>query len=169
MNIHTALARAKLESNVKVVVPCSFDSFLSEFGHPSKGHFRADLNRIMIELLTFLSKHNSPFFATISPFISLRQNKNISLDFTLFKDNAKPHNDSCKTYKNIFDLSYDTLVTALSTVGFPKMEIVVSQIGWPTDGITSRSSTATSLGSLLQAPSPRSSSLGLDLGFHPRK
>ncbi|KAB2607152.1 glucan endo-1,3-beta-glucosidase 9-like [Pyrus ussuriensis x Pyrus communis] len=134
MNVHTALARAKLESNVKVVVPCSFDSFLSESGHPSKGHFRADLNRTMIELLTFLSKHNSPFFATISPFISLRQNKNISLDFSLFKDNAKPHNDSRKTYKNSFDLSYDTLVTALSKAGFPKMEIVVSQIGWPTDG-----------------------------------
>ncbi|TQD76489.1 hypothetical protein C1H46_037980 [Malus baccata] len=140
MNIHTALARAKLESNVKVVVPCSFDSFLSESGHPSKGHFRADLNRTMIELLTFLSKHNSPFFATISPFRSLRQNKNISLDFTLFKDNAKPHNDSRKTYKNSFDLSYDTLVTALSTVGFPKMEIVVSQIGWPTDGAANATS-----------------------------
>ncbi|ONH99791.1 hypothetical protein PRUPE_6G050800 [Prunus persica] len=140
MNIHIALARAKLESKVKVVVPCSFDSFLSESGHPSKGHFRADLNRTMIELLTFLSKHSSPFFATISPFLSLHQNKNISLDFTLFKANAKPHNDSRRTYKNSFDLSYDILVTALSTVGFPKMEIVVSQIGWPTDGAANATS-----------------------------
>lgn len=140
MNIQVALGRANLASKVKVVVPCSFDTFLSESGKPSKGHFRPDLNKTMIELLEFLSKHHSPFFVTISPFISFHQNKNISLDFALFKETAHPHNDSHKTYKNSFDLSYDTLVTALSTVGFPVMDIVVAQIGWPTDGVANATS-----------------------------
>ncbi|XP_044504959.1 glucan endo-1,3-beta-glucosidase 9-like [Mangifera indica] len=134
MNIQAALSRAGLASEVKVVVPCSFDSFQSESGLPSKGHFRPGLNKTMIELLTFLRKHHSPFFVAISPFSSFHQNKNISLDFALFKGTAHPRNDSHKTYKNSFDLSYDTLVTALSTVGFPEMDIVVAQIGWPTDG-----------------------------------
>ncbi|PON85882.1 Glycoside hydrolase [Trema orientale] len=133
-NIQTALLKASLESKVKVVVPCSFDSFLSESGLPSKGHFRTDLNKTMIELLTFLTKHNSPFFVTISPFLSLYQNKNISLDFSLFKDTAKSRNDSHRTYGNSFDLSYDTLVTALSMLGFSRIGIVIAQIGWPTDG-----------------------------------
>jgi hypothetical protein len=135
-NIQAALIRANLESKVKVVVPCSYDTFQSESSLPSKGHFRSDLNKTMIQLLTFLSKHSSPFFVTISPFVTLHQNKNISLDFTLFKETAHPHNDSHRTYKNSFDLSYDTIVNALSTVGFPKMDIVVAQIGWPTDGST---------------------------------
>ncbi|XP_044480241.1 glucan endo-1,3-beta-glucosidase 9 [Mangifera indica] len=134
MNIQAALSRAELTREVKVVVPCSFDSFQSETGLPSKGHFRPELNKTMIELLTFLSKHHSPFFVNISPFLSFHQNKNISLDFALFKGTANPHHDNHKAYKNSFDLSYDTLVTALSTIGFPEMDVIVGQIGWPTDG-----------------------------------
>ncbi|OMP02390.1 Glycoside hydrolase, family 17 [Corchorus olitorius] len=140
MNIQAALAKANLAGEVKVVVPCSFDTFMSESGLPSKGHFRTDLNRTMIELLTFLRKHHSPFFVTISPFISFQQNKNISLDFALFKENARPHNDSRRTYKNSFDLSHDTLVAALSKIGFPDMDIVVARIGWPTDGAANATS-----------------------------
>ncbi|XP_030969769.1 glucan endo-1,3-beta-glucosidase 9 [Quercus lobata] len=135
-NIQAALIKANLEGKVRVVVPCSFDAFLSESNLPSKGHFRSDLNKTMIQLLTFLSKHGSPFFVTISPFVTIHQNKNVSLAFSLFKETAHPHNDSHKTYKNSFDLSYDTLVNALSIVGFPKIDIVVAQIGWPTDGAT---------------------------------
>lgn len=139
-NIQAALKKANLGGEVKVVVPCSFDTFQSESGLPSKGHFRADLNKTMIELLTFLDKHHSPLFVTISPFLSFYQNKNISLDFALFRGNARPHKDGKRTYKNSFDLSYDTVVTALYHAGFPQMEIVVSQIGWPTDGAANATS-----------------------------
>lgn len=132
--------KAKLDSKVKVVVPCSFDSFQSEANLPSRSRFRPDLNKTMIELLTFLDKHGSPFVVSISPFLTLLQNKNISLDFALFKETAHLHNDSHKAYKNSFDLSYDTVVTALSTVGFPNMDIVVAKIGWPTDGAVNATS-----------------------------
>ncbi|KAJ9167447.1 hypothetical protein P3X46_022099, partial [Hevea brasiliensis] len=130
INVQTALTRANLASEVKVVVPCSYDTIQSESGLPSKGHFRPDLNKTMIELLTFLRKHHSPFFFTISPFITFNKNKNISLDFSLFKEAAHPHNDSHRTYKNSFDL----------IVGFPEMNIVVSKIGWPTDGAANATS-----------------------------
>ncbi|XP_015572680.2 glucan endo-1,3-beta-glucosidase 9 [Ricinus communis] len=140
INIQSALTRASLAGQIKVVIPCSYDTFQSESSLPSKGHFRPDLNKTMIELLTFLRKHQSPFFVTISPFITFLQNKNISLDFTLFKEHARPHNDSHRTYKNSFDLSYDTLATALSMVGFPDMNIVISKIGWPTDGAANATS-----------------------------
>jgi hypothetical protein len=101
--VQETLIRASLEDQVRVVVPWSFDAFLSESNLPSKGQFRSDLNKTMIQLLTFLSKHSSPFFVTISPFITLHQNKNISLDFSLFKEIAHPHNDSHKTYKKGFE------------------------------------------------------------------
>ncbi|XP_027334807.1 glucan endo-1,3-beta-glucosidase 9 [Abrus precatorius] len=140
MNIQAALKKAKWDSKVKVVVPCSFDSFGSGSNLSSEVRFRPDLNKTMIELLKFLDKHGSPFFVTISPFITLLQTKNTSLDFSLFKENAHPHNFSHKTYKNSFDLSYDTVVTVLSTAGFPNMDIVVAKIGWPTDGTTNASS-----------------------------
>lgn len=139
-NIQLSLIKAKLANRVKTVVPCSLDTFQSQSTLPSKGHFRPDLNKTMIQLLTFLSKHHSPFFASISPFLTLHQNKNMSLDFSLFKETAHPRNDSHKTYKNSFDLTYDTLVTALSSAGFSQMDIVIGQIGWPTDGAANATS-----------------------------
>uniref|UniRef100_A0A5B7CCR8 glucan endo-1,3-beta-D-glucosidase n=1 Tax=Davidia involucrata TaxID=16924 RepID=A0A5B7CCR8_DAVIN len=139
-NIQAALIGANLANKVKVVVPCSSDTFQSESGLPSKGHFRPDVNKTMIQLLTFLSKHHSPFFVNISPFLSYHQNKNISLNFAVFGETAHPRNDSHRTYKNSFDLNYDTLVTALSTAGVPQMDIVIGQIGWPTDGAANATS-----------------------------
>ncbi|KAJ6345613.1 hypothetical protein OIU78_008300 [Salix suchowensis] len=140
MNIQTALAKVSLANQVKVVVPCSYDTFQSESSLPSKGHFRPDLNKTMIELLTFLRKHHSPFFVTISPFINFHRNKNISLNFSLFEETKHPRNDAHRTYKNSFDLGYDTVVTALSTAGFPEMDVVVAKIGWPTDGAANATS-----------------------------
>ncbi|KAF1894959.1 hypothetical protein Lal_00022454 [Lupinus albus] len=139
MNIQAALKKANLDRKVKVVVPCSFDSFELGTNLSAEVHFRPDLNKTMIELLTFLNEHGSPFFVTISPFMTL-QTKNISLDFSLFKETARPHNFSHKIYKNSFDLSYDTVVTVLSEVGFPHIDIVVAKIGWPTDGAVNASS-----------------------------
>ncbi|XP_021720986.1 glucan endo-1,3-beta-glucosidase 9-like [Chenopodium quinoa] len=145
MNIQAALTRANIADQVKVVVPCSYDAFQTESGLPSKGHFRPDLNKTMIQLLAFLSKHNSPFMSSISPFHLFQQNKNISLHFSLFKETSHPHKDGKKVYDNSFDLSYDTLVTAISGAGFPQMDIIIDQIGWPTDGVVnSNSSTAES-------------------------
>ncbi|XP_047321423.1 glucan endo-1,3-beta-glucosidase 9 [Impatiens glandulifera] len=138
-NIQTALMKANLANKVKVVVPFSSDTFLSDSGLPTKGHFRPDINTTITDLLVFLDKLHSPIFVTIQPFSSYRQNKNISLDFALFKQTANSH----KTYQNSLDMSYDTLVAALSAVGFPRMDVVIGQIGWPTDGtVNATSSTA---------------------------
>lgn len=122
------------------MVPCSSDIIRSESNLPSKGHFRSDLNETISHLLTFLNKYHSPFFINISPFLSFHQDKNISLDFSLFKETAHPHIDIRRTYKNSFDLIHDTVVAALSAVGYPEMDIVISKIGWPTDGAANATS-----------------------------
>ncbi|KAJ8440211.1 hypothetical protein Cgig2_023976 [Carnegiea gigantea] len=139
-NVQAALTKASIADQVKVVVPCSYDAFLSESGLPSKGHFRPDLNKTMTQLLTFLARHNSPFLASISPFHLLQQNRNMSLSFSLFRETSHPRNDHHKLYTNSFDLSYDTLLTALSSAGFGHMDIIIGQIGWPTDGAVNANS-----------------------------
>lgn len=123
-----------------MVVPCSFDAFQSKSGLPSGGHFRSDINKTMIQLLGFLDKHHSPLFVTISPFLKYYQKENTSLNFALFRETARPLNDSHKIYKNAFDLSYDTVVSALSAARFPQIDIVIGQIGWPTDGFANATS-----------------------------
>lgn len=34
----------------------------------------------------------------------------------------------------MFDANYDTLISALEKNGFGSMEVIVGEIGWPTDG-----------------------------------
>lgn len=133
-NIQMALLKANLAEKVKVVGTSSFDAFVSATGLPSKARFRSDINKTMIELLKFLNRHKSPFFVSITPFQTFLNNKNISLDFSLFREKAHPRNDTHKTYRNTFDLSYDTILSSLSGAGFPGTQVVIGKIGWPSDG-----------------------------------
>lgn len=59
MNIEAALNRAKLDNKVKVVVPCSFDSFESSSNSSTEMQFRSDVNKALTELLTFSPFHCS--------------------------------------------------------------------------------------------------------------
>lgn len=94
----------------------------------------------MIQLLSFLSKHGSPFVVNINPFLSFHQTKNLSIEYILFQPTTHALVDGHNTYKNSFDASIDTLITALSKAGFADMEIIIGQIGWPTDGAINASS-----------------------------
>lgn len=139
-NIQLALIGAKLENKVKIVVPCNSDAYQSNSSLPSKGQFRPDLNKTMSQLLSFLNKNASPFVVNIYPFLSFHQNKNFTIEYALFQSTTHTLSDANNTYKNILDTSLDTLITALSKAGFPDMEIIVGQIGWPTDGANNASS-----------------------------
>ncbi|CAL1406192.1 unnamed protein product [Linum trigynum] len=102
IGVKSGLAKANLGNEAKVleVVPLSSDSVHYESGLTSKTNIRPDLNKtLMLELLTFLEKHHSPFFIAISPFFL--QDENVSLDFVKFKETARPRNDTRgRTYRN---------------------------------------------------------------------
>ncbi|KAF3776002.1 Glucan endo-1-3-beta-glucosidase 9 [Nymphaea thermarum] len=134
INIHGALVKANLGNNVKVVVPSSFDVLVSSSGLPSKGQFRHDLNRTMLQVLTFLAKNNFPFVLNVNPFMNLYTNKSYASDFALFQPTAHSLKDGHNAYKNAFDASLDTLIAALSGLGFDNMDIIVGEVGWPTEG-----------------------------------
>lgn len=157
MNIQRALIAAKLANKIKVIVPCSSSVIesnstnslrLNSTAHnssdvaslPSKGHFRSEFNKTMMELLFFLSKQGSPFVVDINPFSSFQQRKNLSIDYFLFRPKSHPFMDGHNKYENFFDATIDTLVTSLSNAGFGDMEIVVGRIGWPTDGAVNATS-----------------------------
>ncbi|KAK9154023.1 hypothetical protein Sjap_001503 [Stephania japonica] len=116
------------------------EPFLQNYGEQFKPFVLGAVTNIQMALIKAKLESKSPFYANIYPFLSIHQNKNITLDFALFKPTVHALKDGRKTYKNSFDLSFDTLVTALSRAGFPDMEIVVGQIGWPTDGAVNATS-----------------------------
>ncbi|KAL6644899.1 hypothetical protein ACP70R_016507 [Stipagrostis hirtigluma subsp. patula] len=133
-NIQRALVDAKLSSKMKVVVPCSADTYQNASTLPSKATFRPDVNKTMADLLSFLANNSSPFMVELSPFLSFQQNKNMSLDYYIFQLLSHPVKDGQNKYDNYFDASIDALVTALSKAGLGDMDIIVGRAGWPTDG-----------------------------------
>lgn len=132
INVQQALAKVNLASEVKVVVPCNADVYQSNL--PSQGAFRPDINQIVVQLVSFLSKNGSPFVVNIYPFLSLYGNADFPADYAFFENSTHPLVDGGNVYTNAFDGNLDTLVAALNRIGFGQMPIIIGEIGWPTDG-----------------------------------
>ncbi|KAL0312278.1 UNVERIFIED_CONTAM: Glucan endo-1,3-beta-glucosidase 5 [Sesamum radiatum] len=133
-NIQAALIKAGLGNRVKVTVPLNADVYQSSTEQPSTGDFRANIHDLMVQIVSFLSLNGAPFTVNIYPFISLYNDPNFPVDYAFFDGYSSPIVDNGRTYTNVFDANYDTLVWALQKNGFGNMTIIVGEIGWPTDG-----------------------------------
>ncbi|CAL5185525.1 unnamed protein product [Lathyrus oleraceus] len=136
-NIQNALNELGLGDSIKATVPSNADIY----GYPdpnnavpSSGIFRPDLSNLMTQIVQFLNKNNAPFTVNIYPFLSLYENDNFPFDYAFFDGVTNPLNDNGILYTNVFDANFDTLVSALKSIGFGNMEILVGEVGWPTDG-----------------------------------
>ncbi|CAK8532972.1 unnamed protein product [Lathyrus sativus] len=136
-NIQNALNELGLGDSIKATVPSNADIY--EYPDPnnavpSSGIFRPDLSNLMTQIVQFLNKNNAPFTVNIYPFLSLYENDNFPFDYAFFDGVTNPLNDNGISYTNVFDANFDTLVSALKAIGFGNMEILVGEVGWPTDG-----------------------------------
>ncbi|XVF58559.1 hypothetical protein PTKIN_Ptkin07bG0075700 [Pterospermum kingtungense] len=139
-NLQQSLARANLARYIKLVVPCNADAYESNV--PSQGAFRPELTQIMTQLVSFLNSNGSPFVVNIYPFLSLYGNSDFPQDYAFFEGTTHPVIDGANTYYNAFDGNFDTLVAALSKIGYGQMPIVIGEVGWPTDGVVGANLTA---------------------------
>ncbi|XP_075480897.1 glucan endo-1,3-beta-glucosidase 5-like [Primulina tabacum] len=135
MNVQQSLAKANLVGMVKLVVPCNADAYESNL--PSQGTFRPELTQIMMQLVSFLNSNGSPFVVNIYPFLSLYGNSDFPQDYAFFEGTTHSVMDGSNVYYNAFDGNFDTLVAALSKLGYAQMPIVIGEVGWPTDGAVS--------------------------------
>ncbi|KAK1310447.1 Glucan endo-1,3-beta-glucosidase 6 [Acorus calamus] len=141
LNIQQSLARANLANYVKLVVPCNADAYESS-SLPSQGSFRPELTQIMTQIVSFLNTDGSPFMVNIYPFLSLYGNTDFPQDYAFFGGSSHPVMDGPNVYFNAFDGNYDTLVSALNKIGYGQMPIVIGEVGWPSDGVSSANLTA---------------------------
>ncbi|KAJ4910847.1 O-Glycosyl hydrolases family 17 protein [Raphanus sativus] len=140
-NVQAALVKAGLGRQVKVTVPLNADVYESGDGLPSSGDFRSDIKTLMVSIVRFLADSLSPITFNIYPFLSLNADPNFPREYAFFPGGggaAKPVVDGSISYTNVFDANFDTLVSALEKNGFDanKVEIIVGEVGWPTDGDT---------------------------------
>ncbi|GMH26846.1 hypothetical protein Nepgr_028689 [Nepenthes gracilis] len=140
LNLQQSLARANLAGYIKLVVPCNADAYESSL--PSQGSFRPELTQITTQLVSFLNSNGSPFVVNIYPFLSLYGNSDFPQDYAFFEGTNHAVVDGANTYSNAFEGNFDTLVSALSRIGYGQMPIAIGEIGWPTDGAVSANLTA---------------------------
>ncbi|KAK6942005.1 Glycoside hydrolase family 17 [Dillenia turbinata] len=137
-NIQNALNEAGVGVTIKATVPLNADVYYSPDSNPvpSAGRFRTDISDLMTEIVQFLNKNNAPFTVNIYPFLSLYGNDNFPFNYAFFDGVANPIVDSGTgiSYTNVFDANFDTLVSALNSVGYKDMTIIVGEVGWPTNG-----------------------------------
>lgn len=140
LNIQQSLAKANLASYIKLVVPCNADAYESSL--PSQGAFRPDLAPILTQLVEFLNSNGSPFVVNIYPFLSLYGNSDFPQDYAFFDGTTHAVTDGANVYTNAFDGNFDTLVAALTKIGYGQMPIAIGEVGWPSDGAVGANLTA---------------------------
>ncbi|KAM1068251.1 hypothetical protein ACFX1Q_000204 [Malus domestica] len=88
----------------------------------------------MSKRLEYLPTHRAPFVVNIYPFLSLSRSFGFPKEFAFFDGGGKTVRDNGDPYNNVFDANYDTLLWTLKKAGVPNLDIVIGEVGWPTDG-----------------------------------
>ncbi|KAF2615957.1 hypothetical protein F2Q70_00008814 [Brassica cretica] len=84
-------------------------------------------------IVNFLAHNKAPFTVNIYPFLSLYLSSDFPFDYAFF-NGQNTVNDNGVVYTNVFDANFDTLLASLKALGHGDMEVIVGEVGWPTDG-----------------------------------
>ncbi|XP_074567758.1 glucan endo-1,3-beta-glucosidase 7-like [Curcuma longa] len=134
-NLLYALSASTSVSAVKVSTVHTMD-VLSQSDPPSSGAFHPDLVDTLKGILGFLRDSGSPFMINPYPYFAYRSDpRPETLAFCLFQSNPGRLDAGSKlTYSNMFDAQVDAVRSAVNALGFPEVEIVVAETGWPYKG-----------------------------------
>uniref|UniRef100_A0A7N0TII7 glucan endo-1,3-beta-D-glucosidase n=1 Tax=Kalanchoe fedtschenkoi TaxID=63787 RepID=A0A7N0TII7_KALFE len=134
-NVYNALDRLNLAKTVEVNSPHSAAVFASSFP-PSAGAFKESVLVFMKPLLEFFSQISSPFYINAYPFLAyISDPEHIDINYALFQKNEGIIDNKTKLrYDNMFMAQVDAAYAALESIGFDKMEVIVSETGWASKG-----------------------------------
>ncbi|XP_073308316.1 glucan endo-1,3-beta-glucosidase 5-like [Primulina huaijiensis] len=121
-------------SHIKATTPHYADVLtLTNTSKPSEVDFRSDIKEQMVEYVRFLRDNDAPFMFSLFPIRFVNENS-LDLEFA-YVDNKSNYTviDTNATYRNAFELLYDSLHWALDKAGAGGVKIIIGAIGWPTD------------------------------------
>lgn len=103
---------------------------------PSSGAFHPDLAGSLDPVLDFLRQNGSPFMINPYPYFAYASDtRDETLAFCLFQPNpGRVDAASGLTYMNMFDAQFDAVRAALDGKGYPGVDIVIAETGWPYRG-----------------------------------
>ncbi|XP_010252096.1 PREDICTED: glucan endo-1,3-beta-glucosidase 11 [Nelumbo nucifera] len=134
-SVHTALVNLGLDKNVSVTTAHSL-AVLETSYPPSAGAFRRDLTEFITPILSFHAKTGSSFLINAYPYFAYKANpKQVPLDFVLFQPNQGVSDPiSNLHYDNMLFAQIDAVYSALTSVGYKKLPVQISETGWPSKG-----------------------------------
>lgn len=123
--LHHALVVEGIKG-IKVSTPHSLGIMLTS-DPPSQGRFRPEVTPTLTSLLRFLRETSSPLMVNPYPYFGWNpQNEN----YALFRQTSVDPITK-KTYTNMFDGMMDSIYSAAKALGFPDVNILVGETGWP--------------------------------------
>ncbi|XP_042447461.1 glucan endo-1,3-beta-glucosidase 7-like [Zingiber officinale] len=134
-NLLYALSASTAASAVKVSTVHSM-TVLSQSDPPSSGAFRPEFVDTLKGILSFLRDSGAPFMINPYPYFAYASDpRPETLAFCLFQSNpGRVDGGSKLAYTNMFDAQVDAVRSAINALGFPEVEIVVAETGWPYKG-----------------------------------
>ncbi|XP_031495562.1 glucan endo-1,3-beta-glucosidase 7 [Nymphaea colorata] len=136
-NLHAALLEVSLADKIKVTTVHSM-AVLQQSDPPSTGAFRPTYAGVdvMKQLVAFLQQTGSPLAINPYPYFAYGSDpRPETLAFCLFQQNQGRFDPNTKiTYYNMFDAQVDAVHSALASLGFKDVDIVVAETGWPYQG-----------------------------------
>ncbi|XP_020576388.1 glucan endo-1,3-beta-glucosidase 7-like isoform X2 [Phalaenopsis equestris] len=136
-NLRSALIASSSPSAAAIKVTSVHSmAILAQSEPPSAGAFHSDIAPTLQAVLDFLNRTGSPFMINPYPFFAYRSDpRPETLSFCLFQPNPGRFDAGSKlTYSNMFDAQVDAVRSALNSAGYPAVEIVVAETGWPYRG-----------------------------------
>ncbi|CAJ2675577.1 unnamed protein product [Trifolium pratense] len=135
-NVQKALDEASLGGKIRVSTVHTM-SVLSNSEPPSAGSFHDEYSAVLKGLLSFNKDTGSPFAINPYPYFAYKSDpgRADNLAFCLFQPNAGRVDANTKlNYMNMFDAQVDAVRSALDSLGFKDVEIMVAETGWPYKG-----------------------------------
>ncbi|XP_050233279.1 glucan endo-1,3-beta-glucosidase 7 [Mercurialis annua] len=134
-NVQNALNEASLGGKIKVSTVHAM-AVLKNSEPPSAGSFDPSFVDLLKGLLSFNNATGSPFAINPYPYFAYQSDpRPETLAFCLFQPNSGRLDGNTKiNYMNMFDAQVDAVYSALNSMGFKNVEIVVAETGWPYKG-----------------------------------
>jgi len=135
-NVHSALVRFNLDSNIKVSSPIALSALGNSYPS-SAGSFWPELIKpVFNPMLSFLRRTGSYLMVNAYPIFAYEANSDvISLDYALFRENpGVVDSGNGLRYFSLFDAQIDAVFAAMSALKYDDIDIAVTETGWPSEG-----------------------------------
>ncbi|GFS29417.1 O-Glycosyl hydrolases family 17 protein [Actinidia rufa] len=137
-SLYAALVAANLHTEIKISTPQSASLVLDQFP-PSQAFFNQSLTPILLPLLQFLSRTQSPIMMNLYPYYVFVQNKGVvPLDNSLFKPLTPSKEmvdpNTLLHYTNVLDAMIDAVYFSMKNLNITDVVVLVTETGWPSKG-----------------------------------